>query len=91
MPEKNYHNIHDPGEVKAEMAQGFRNAVQRGEISADEANRRFNQAARELNILAIAFPDALFETQSTQFEDLVKESTKLKALKANPDSGSLNK
>lgn len=67
-----------PEEVIAEAAQGFRNATKRGEISPEEANKRFNEAARMLNILCLAYPDAPFETGSTQLNDLIEEAQRLK-------------
>ncbi len=68
-----------PGEEMAEIAQGFRNAAARGEISAEEALRLTNEAFRELGILALATQGAIpFEQGSTQIYQLTEEAKRLR-------------
>ena len=72
-------DLYSPGEVKAEIAQGFRNAVTRGDISPIEALRLTNQAFRELDILAIATQGTIpFEKESTQLKPVLEEAKRLR-------------
>lgn len=67
------------GEVKAEIAQGFRNAVTRGDISVEKALVSINRAFRELDILALAAQGTIpFEEGSTQLKELIEEAKRLR-------------
>lgn len=64
-----------PGEVIAEAAQGYRNAVERGDITVTEALEKTNKAMRDLQILAVlGIP---FETGSTQVGQLTEVNRRL--------------
>ena len=72
--------IPGPGEILAEVAQGLRNTVLRGDLNCFEAQNIFSRAQRELNILYLSYPNLPFETGSTQLTALMQESQRLKTI-----------
>ena len=59
-----------PGEVISEMILGFKIAEEEGRILPMEAQRKISEAQREINILALAYPDFPWEIDSTQVRSL---------------------
>lgn len=66
------------GEVIAEMTQGYRNAVSRGDISPEEALEKTNATARILKCLELC--GMPFENSSTQLGILIEEGRRLRGL-----------
>lgn len=69
------------GEVFAEVAQGLRNAVVRGDLSAEQALKISEQTLRNFQVWQSAEPRVVcFERRSTQLDSLMTEGERLKEI-----------